>query len=159
MHRKNDNTLKVVTIKILTFLSGCFLALLKAVCSPLIKKVLAVNMHLVERDCNVLFTWSGKCTLAPSPGESQVLSCSRLRDKIWEWPGDKAKCTYYANIIAQEHIYQKLCSAWPNLPRPTKYYAGLIYQGLQNIMLANLPRPTKYYAVLIYQGLQNIMLA
>jgi len=35
MHIKIDNNLKVVTIRILTFLSGCILALLKAICSPL----------------------------------------------------------------------------------------------------------------------------
>ena len=29
MHIKNDNNLKVVTIRILAFLSGCILALLK----------------------------------------------------------------------------------------------------------------------------------
>ena len=34
----------VVAIRILTFLSGCILALLKAVCSPL-KKILAVNIR------------------------------------------------------------------------------------------------------------------
>ena len=34
MHIKNDNNLKVVTIRILTFLNGCILALLKAVCCP-----------------------------------------------------------------------------------------------------------------------------
>ena len=28
--------------------------------------------------------------LAPSPGHSQILS--RSRDKIWEWPGDEARC-------------------------------------------------------------------
>ena len=32
-------------------------------------------------------------TLASSPGHSQILSCSRLRDKIWEWPGDEANWT------------------------------------------------------------------
>ena len=42
MHIKNDNNLKVVTIRILDFLSGCILALLKAVCSHL-KKILAVT--------------------------------------------------------------------------------------------------------------------
>ena len=31
MHTKDDNNLKVVTIRILAFLSGCILALLKAV--------------------------------------------------------------------------------------------------------------------------------
>ena len=36
MHIKNDNNLKVVTIRIL---GGCILALLKALCSPL-KKIL-----------------------------------------------------------------------------------------------------------------------
>ena len=30
---KNDNNLQVVTIRILAFLGGCILALLKAVCS------------------------------------------------------------------------------------------------------------------------------
>ena len=44
MRIKNDNTLKVVTIRILTFLSGCILALLKVVCCPL-KKILAVNIR------------------------------------------------------------------------------------------------------------------
>ena len=42
MHIKNDNNLKVVTIRILDFLSGCILALLEAVCSHL-KKILAVT--------------------------------------------------------------------------------------------------------------------
>ena len=32
------------------------LALLKALCSPL-KKILAVNTHLVERDCNFAMFW------------------------------------------------------------------------------------------------------
>ena len=41
---KNDNNLKVVTIRILTFLSGCILALLKVVCCPL-KKILVVNIR------------------------------------------------------------------------------------------------------------------
>ena len=58
---KNDNNLKVFTISILAFLSGCVLALLKAACSPL-KKILAVYirnllLHLVERDCKFAMFW------------------------------------------------------------------------------------------------------
>ena len=44
---KNDNSLKVVTIKILAFLSGCILAVLKVVCSHL-KKILAVNIRRMQ---------------------------------------------------------------------------------------------------------------
>ena len=46
----------MVTIRILTFLSGCILALLKVVCSPL-KKILTVNIS------NLLLGVSG-CILA-----------------------------------------------------------------------------------------------
>ena len=64
---KNDNNLKVVTIRILTFLSGCILALLKVVFSPL-KKIVAVNVrklllgmslwcNLVERNCKITVFW------------------------------------------------------------------------------------------------------
>ena len=58
MHIKNDNKLKVVTIRISTFLSGCILAILKAKCSPKEdscckqKKLVTGNeatVHLVER--------------------------------------------------------------------------------------------------------------
>ena len=42
MHIKNDRSLKVVTFRILAFLSGCIVALLKVVCSPP-KKILNVN--------------------------------------------------------------------------------------------------------------------
>jgi len=65
MRIKNDNNLKVVTVRVLTFLSGCILALLKAVCSPL-KKILAVKHKklatgneatLVERDCKFAIFW------------------------------------------------------------------------------------------------------
>ena len=61
MHIKIDNNLKVVTIRILTFLSGCILALLKAICSPLKedscckhKRLVTGNeatVQLVETDC------------------------------------------------------------------------------------------------------------
>ena len=56
MHIKNDNNLKVVTIRILAFLSGCILALLKAVCSPL-EKILAVNINLLL-GMRLQYTWS-----------------------------------------------------------------------------------------------------
>ena len=42
-HTSIDNNLKVVTIRIVAFYSGCILALLKAVGSPL-KKILALNI-------------------------------------------------------------------------------------------------------------------
>ena len=54
---KNDNNLKVVTIRILAFLSGCILALLKAVCSPL-KKILAVNIRKLLLGMSLWCTWS-----------------------------------------------------------------------------------------------------
>ena len=54
--KKNDNNLKVVTIRIVAFFSGCILALLKAVGSPL-KKILAVKIR------NLLLGMSG-CILA-----------------------------------------------------------------------------------------------
>ena len=54
---KNDNNLKVVTIRILTFLSGCILALLKALCSPL-KKVLDVNIRNLLLKMRLQCTWS-----------------------------------------------------------------------------------------------------
>ena len=61
MHIKYDN-LKVVTIRILTFLSGCILALLKVVCSPPKEDSCCGQMlvtctgskatvHLIERVC------------------------------------------------------------------------------------------------------------
>ena len=55
MHIINDNILKVVTIRILAFLSECILALLKAVCSHL-KKILAVNIR------NLLLGMRLQCT-------------------------------------------------------------------------------------------------
>ena len=56
--------MKMVTVRILAFFSGCILALLKAVYSTL-KKILAVNIvtgdeatvHLVERDCKFTMFW------------------------------------------------------------------------------------------------------
>ena len=66
MHIKNHNKLKVVTIRILTFISGCILALLKAVCSPKEdscckhKKLVTGNeatVHLVERHYKFAMFW------------------------------------------------------------------------------------------------------
>ena len=54
MRIKNDNNLKVATIRILAFLSGCILALLEAVYSPL-KKILAEKML---RGMRLQCTWS-----------------------------------------------------------------------------------------------------
>ena len=56
---RNDNNLKVVTIKILAFLSDCILALLKAVFSPL-KKILAVNMRSLLLGMRLQCNWSKK---------------------------------------------------------------------------------------------------
>ena len=56
MHIENYNCLKVGTIRILAFLSGCILALLKAVCS-LLKKILAVNINLLL-GTRLQCTWS-----------------------------------------------------------------------------------------------------
>ena len=65
MHKKK---MKMVTIRILAFFSGCILALLKAVYSTL-KKILAAckrkklvtgneaTVHLVERDCKFAMFW------------------------------------------------------------------------------------------------------
>ena len=43
------------------------------------------------------YKYQNSKTLASSPGHSQILSRSRfsprLRDKIWEWPGDGATKT------------------------------------------------------------------
>ena len=55
-HIKNDNNLKVVTIRILAFLSGCVLALLKAVCSPL-KKIFAVYIRNLLLGMRLQCTW------------------------------------------------------------------------------------------------------
>ena len=88
---KNDNNLKVVTIRILAFLSGCVLALLKAVCSHL-KKILAVYIRNLLLGMRLQCTWSK---------EIASLQCP-----------DQGKCTYYASIIldAQEHLlFPKLC--------------------------------------------------
>ena len=47
----------MVTIRILAFLSGCILALLKVVCSPL-KKILAVNIGNLLLRMRLQCTWS-----------------------------------------------------------------------------------------------------
>ena len=57
MHIQNDNNLKVLTIRILAFLSGCILALLKALCSHL-KKILAVNIRNLLLGMSLQCTWS-----------------------------------------------------------------------------------------------------
>ena len=49
--------LKVVTIRILAFLSGCALVLLKALCSTL-KKILAVNIRNLLLGMRLQCTWS-----------------------------------------------------------------------------------------------------
>jgi len=74
---KNDNNLKVVTIRILPiWCSGCTLALLKAVCSPL-KKILAVNVRNLFLGVRLQWTWSKNIA------------------SLATWSG---KCTYYASI-------------------------------------------------------------
>ena len=65
----------MLTIRILTFLSGCILALLKAVRSPL-KKILAVNSRkklvteneatVPERDCKFAMFWPPDHEIVPS---------------------------------------------------------------------------------------------
>ena len=54
---KTDNNLKVVTVWILAVLSGCVLALLKAVCSPL-EKILAVNIRNLLLGMRLQCPWS-----------------------------------------------------------------------------------------------------
>ena len=56
-HTYAYKNLEVVTIRILAFLSGCVLALLKAVCSPL-KKVFAVNIRNLLLGMRLQCTWS-----------------------------------------------------------------------------------------------------
>ena len=51
--------LKVVTIRIFVFLSGCILALLKAVCS-LPKKEFDVNKRNLLMGTGLLYTWSNE---------------------------------------------------------------------------------------------------
>ena len=53
MHKKN---MKMVTIRILAFFSGCILALLKAVYSTL-KKILAVNIRSLLLGMRLQCTW------------------------------------------------------------------------------------------------------
>jgi len=68
MHIKYDNNLKVVTFRILTFLSGCILASLKVVCSPPKEASCCGQMlvtctgnkatvHLIERVCKFAMFW------------------------------------------------------------------------------------------------------
>ena len=66
---KNDINLKVVTIRILAFLGGCILALLKAACS-LPKKELDVNKKNLLVGTKLRWTWSNQkaslqCSLPP----------------------------------------------------------------------------------------------
>ena len=49
--------MKMVTIRILAFFSGCILALLKAVYSTLIKKILAVNIRSLLLGMRLQSTW------------------------------------------------------------------------------------------------------
>ena len=53
------NNSKVVTIRIVAFLSGCILLLLKGVCSPL-KKILAVNIRNLLPGMRLQSTWSNQ---------------------------------------------------------------------------------------------------
>ena len=79
--------------RILDFLSGCILALLKAVCSPL-KKILAVNIRNSLLGMRLKSTWSKKLQVC------NILATSP----------DQEKCTYYASIIldAREHLFSKI---------------------------------------------------
>ena len=59
----------MVTIRILAFLSGFILVLLKAVCIPL-KKILAVNLRKLLLRMRLQYTWSKEiaslqCSLPP----------------------------------------------------------------------------------------------
>ena len=88
---KNDNNLKVVTIRILAFLIGCILALLETVCSPL-KNILAVNIRNLLLGMRLQWTWSKEIASLRRSGH---LACS-----------GKYMYTYYASIIldAQKHL-------------------------------------------------------
>ena len=70
-HIKNDNNLKVVTIKIFSFLSGCILALLTAVCSPL-KKILVVNIRNLLLGMKLQCTWSKEFAMFWPPDQESV---------------------------------------------------------------------------------------
>ena len=90
----------MVKIRILAFLSGCILALLKAVYSTL-KKILAVNIR------NLLLGMRLQCTYSK---EIASLKCSWLPDQesVPIMPA-------YIILDAQEHLYN---------------YASIIHQGL-----------------------------
>ena len=76
MRIKNDNNLKVVTVRILAFLSGCILASLKAVYTPL-KKILVVNIR------NLLLGMSG-CILALLKAVCKIASLQSSGHLIWK---------------------------------------------------------------------------
>ena len=56
MHIKNDHSLEVVTVRVLAFLGGCILALLKAVYS-LPKQELDVNKRNLLLGMRLQCTW------------------------------------------------------------------------------------------------------
>ena len=55
----NIHNLKVVTFRILAFLGGCVVALLKVACSPP-KKILAVNKRNLLLGMRLQCTWSNE---------------------------------------------------------------------------------------------------
>ena len=60
------------------------------------RKAVNIGLKLAEKE---------SLGLASSPGHSQILSSSqfspRLRDKIWEWPGDEANQAVFPRNISR----------------------------------------------------------
>ena len=101
---KNDINLKVVTIRILAFLGGCILALLKAACS-LPKKELDVNKK------NLLVPW-----------EQSYNRLGQIRNQVYN-----VLCHLFRKVylLCQHNSW---CSGAPNIPKIMLAY--IIYQGL-----------------------------
>ena len=98
MHIKNYNCLKVGTIRILAFLSGCILALLKVVCS-LLKKILAVNIRNLLLGMRLQCTWSKEIASLQCFGHlirKVYLLCLMLRSTYYS--------QNYASIISIDEV-------------------------------------------------------